>query len=445
MAHPSGAKQTLLKDRRDVRKEPPTCHPSEELAKQLLTSATVSNMQADNFVQQLAPALAACNPRLHGKATFAEALSDSGADDKYPACGKLLAKLAEQQLQGAQDNDAIDPPGQQTPKRAYECEENLAAAKVAKQMSCPLTPEGRKWASAVEVFSGTGILSRALTSHGFQIMAVDHQPRSSLVPVVRLDLCKDAHQQLLRQELESNLPEALHIAPPCSTSSRAREKPKPKRLARLGVPTPQPLRSGLHPLGLPTLKPGSVTYERVQAANKLYCFCFELMVWALGRGVAFTIESPANSWMWSVFAWLAREETATQYHKFRHLLLEVIFDACQHGGTRPKATKLLTNCDLFASLRARCKNDHPHEPWGAQWTETGWTFATHLEAAYPLLLAERMAATFAKHAVNVGAVLRPIAHDWRAQVLALQGRQNRKSPVLLSEFAFIRPCGGQMC
>ena len=137
-------------------------------------------------------------------------------------------------------------------------------------------------------------------------------------------------------------------------------------------------------MGLPSLQPGSSAYERVQSANKLYELCFDLMVWSLQKNVAFTIENPANSWMWSVFAWLARRQKDSPYHAMKHSLLEVVFDACQHGGTRPKATKLLTNCELFAALRARCDNNHPHEPWGAQWTETGWTFATHLEAAYPL-------------------------------------------------------------
>ena len=186
-----------------------------------------------------------------------------------------------------------------------------------------------------------------------------------------------------------------------------------------------------------SLQPGSAAYERVQSANKLYVFCFDLMVWSLQNNVAFTIENPANSWMWSVFAWLARKHKHSPYHAMKHSLLEVVFDACQHGGTRPKA-KLLTNCKLFAALRARCDNNHPHEPWGAQWTETGWTFATHLEAAYPLLLADRMADLFAKHALAQGARLQPVKHDWRATVLALQGRQDRKSPVLIPEFRCIK-------
>ena len=191
-------------------------------------------------------------------------------------------------------------------------------------------------------------------------------------------------------------------------------------------------------MGLPSLQPGSAAYERVQSANKLCELCFDLMVWSLQNNVAFTIENPANSWMWSVFAWLARRHKHSPYHAMKQSLLEVVFDACQHGGTRPKATKLLTNCKLFAALRARCDNNHPREPWRAQWTETGWTFATDLEAAYPLLLADRMADLFAKHALAQGARLQPVKRDWRATVLALQGRQDRKSPVLIPEFRCVK-------
>ena len=162
------------------------------------------------------------------------------------------------------------------------------------------------------------------------------------------------------------------------------------------------------------------------------------MVWSLQNNVAFTIENPANSWMWSVFAWLARKYKHSSYYGMKHSLLEVVFDACQHGGTRPKATKLLTNCKLFAALRARCDNNHPHEPWGAQWTDTGYTFATHLEAAYPLLLADRMADLFAKHALAQGPGCSRSSTTGEPPVLALQGRQDRKSPVLIPEFRCIK-------
>ena len=73
---------------------------------------------------------------------------------------------------------------------------------------------------AVEVFSGTAVLSRALFASGFATLAVDHQPRSALMPTVRLDLSVEAQQSLLLDRLKASLPAALHIAPPCGTASR---------------------------------------------------------------------------------------------------------------------------------------------------------------------------------------------------------------------------------
>ena len=75
---------------------------------------------------------------------------------------------------------------------------------------------------AVEIFSGTAVLSRALFASGFAALAVDHQPRSALMPPVRLDLSVEAQQSLLLDRLKASLPAALHIAPPCGTASRAR-------------------------------------------------------------------------------------------------------------------------------------------------------------------------------------------------------------------------------
>jgi len=73
---------------------------------------------------------------------------------------------------------------------------------------------------AVEVFSGTAVLSRALFAQGFATLAVDHKPRAALMPTVRLDLCDSAPQQLLLDRLSATPPSALHLAPPCGTASR---------------------------------------------------------------------------------------------------------------------------------------------------------------------------------------------------------------------------------
>ena len=117
-------------------------------------------------------------------------------------------------------------------------------------------------------------------------------------------------------------------------------------------------------------------------------------------------------------------------------LHEILFDACEHGGARPKSTKLLSNRDAFGCLRARCSGRHVHEPWGVSWRAGGWVWSTHLEAQYPGVLAARWAACFASACdVSPG---QPEAPDPRLQSLSAVGRQTRKHKPLVSEYKFVR-------
>ena len=148
-----------------AREEGPTSRPAGDLAKQLLQSATVTDTD---------------------RVAFDDAAQQSWTTGHLPASCDLLAKPAKQ----FREEKALSSKAQATtrpPKRGNTPVQQ--PAKSARRSNEAVNGEGQRLATAVEVFSGTGILSRALMSHGFQTMAVDHQPRSSLVPVVRLDLC----------------------------------------------------------------------------------------------------------------------------------------------------------------------------------------------------------------------------------------------------------------
>lgn len=69
-----------------------------------------------------------------------------------------------------------------------------------------------------------------------------------------------------------------------------------------------------------------------------------------------------------------------------------LFDNCCHGGTRKKATAWWATVDWFLQLGARCDGSHFHEKWNAELINGKVVFPTHLEAAYPILLCERLAA-----------------------------------------------------
>ena len=126
-------------------------------------------------------------------------------------------------------------------------------------------------------------------------------------------------------------------------------------------------------------------------------FCFE-------RGIIFSIENPANSWLWAALVQLSLQhsrETAEIYNK----LDKVIFHACRHGSTRRKSTGWLSTKGIYAGLAATCQSDHPHELWGVPWSNGAWIFDTASEAAYPALLVQRVVACLAGVAVQRGYTL----------------------------------------
>ena len=289
----------------------------------------------------------------------------------------------------------------------------------------------------LELFSGCGLLSRACMDQGFDVVPIDHQARAPLVPTVQLDLTQPGCQDTCLGLLRSRHPCAIHMAPPCGTCSRARERPIPASAKALGVPEPVPLRSADHPFGLPIIDPDSLNGQRLQSANKLYDFCFRVLAWALEAGAQITIEKPTNSWYWTILASQIRQCKDKLLKTKLVEMQSVVFDMCMHGGSRPKSTKLLCSSNDFQSLALTCDKSHEHLPWSVKWAKSGWLFSTHLESAYPAVLAERMAACFKQAAVGAGWVCMP-PRVARVQALAAQGRQHRRHQPLISEFAFIR-------
>ena len=87
---------------------------------------------------------------------------------------------------------------------------------------------------ALELFAGSCKLSKALKSHGFAAFGIDHQKCKNRVgPCVIMDLSKKSSRVFIKKMLKSGRVGAVPMAPPCGTSSRARERPIPRRLRRL--------------------------------------------------------------------------------------------------------------------------------------------------------------------------------------------------------------------
>ena len=282
----------------------------------------------------------------------------------------------------------------------------------------------------VELFAGRATLSRAMIQAGFEVISIDHVSDSPMAPIVVLDLTTPSGQKILWEILASDRLWAAHMGLPCGTSSRARDRPIAMNLQRLGVPSPKPLRSADHPMGLPSIS--QIDRIKVQKANILYALGLEIILKLAKRNVVISVENPFNSWLWTVFIHLTLSKSLEDKRIYNSLKM-VRFHSCCHGSKRRKDTGWLATPEVFEPLTATCRNDHPHEPWGVSFQFGQWKFDTSSESAYPNLLAQRAAACLSKHATSAGKSLHPKArlHDLATAAL---GRQSKKHKPLVPEY-----------
>ena len=108
-------------------------------------------------------------------------------------------------------------------------------------------------------------------------MAIDRSSSRTSGPITHLDLTKPEDLSFLKNFIASEKANLIyvHLAPPCGTCSAARNKPH-KDLERAGFTLPQPLRSKLHPMGLPHIR--GLDAAKVASANMLYQATFEIVM-----------------------------------------------------------------------------------------------------------------------------------------------------------------------
>lgn len=245
-----------------------------------------------------------------------------------------------------------------------------------------LQPHARPF--VLEVFCGSGRLTKNLRSRGFDAWGVDWKG-GKLTPespaVLQMDLTTASDQRAFRHLLDHPLLAAVHFAPPCGTASRAREI----HLGGASGHGPPPLRDEDHPLGLPDLHlrhPHEV--PRVAAANALYNFVGDRAAELTEKNIIWSIENPRSSLMWWVPA--IRRLTDRLNTSF------VYFQHCYYGGKRPKWTGWLHYpAGTYDVLYAECpgiSTTHIHENWGM--ARSG-KFATALETVYPENLCSKVA------------------------------------------------------
>ena len=229
-----------------------------------------------------------------------------------------------------------------------------------------------------------------------RVLPVDHfTARAHGIHIATFDLADkqqvDRLLELLEQEKDNLV--WIHFAPACGTASRARERPLPKLEAQ-GFRVAKPLRSLQHPEGVPGLK--GTDKQRVEAANLVYFYTAVIVRWAVERCIACSIENPQNSLFWFVPC-------------IRKLLSDIpgydcCFDNCCHGGSRKKTTRWWSTRNWFQPLAVFCDDGHPHAPWKPTAIEGKLVYPTAQEAAYPILLCQRLAGIVKAKLLEFGAV-----------------------------------------
>ena len=148
----------------------------------------------------------------------------------------------------------------------------------------------------LEVFAGSGNLSESVRSLGLTVHAVDSvTKRRTGVAIHTLDLTKQSDLNILLDIVSRANIASAHFAPPCGTSSKARERPLPEGMEDVKA---EPLRSIQYPLGLPGLQ--GTDAKRVAAANRLYAATLCLIVILVIRGASVSAENPRNSYFWQI-------------------------------------------------------------------------------------------------------------------------------------------------
>ena len=280
----------------------------------------------------------------------------------------------------------------------------------------------------IEMFAGSARVTACLRFLGLHgSFGVDHILQNNIAKVIPADLTTESGQSLFWTWVESPHCYGVFAAPPCGTCSLARNiKIRIPGSRRKGGPPP--LRSSKYPDGLPHLTTSQ--RARVDAANALYAFLTQVILFCIKHGKMVCVENPRSSlyWLTSYAQPLVKQLRFTAHQ------------ACAYGGFRPKWTALLHNHPGFQAICKTCPGEsvkHIHKPWGYDLNKQ--QFSTKEEAAYPVGLAYEIACVFANEAVSRGWIPPlpqleegPTLQHLRA-VTAIQPRAS-KLPPLVPEF-----------
>lgn len=151
------------------------------------------------------------------------------------------------------------------------------------------------------------------------------------------DLLDEATQRRLLQSIEAGEFFAILLSPPCASWSRA---PWANRWG------PRPLRTALHPWGLPWLEGSKLS--KVAASNAMIRLCMQVLERAIALGLGVFLEHPENlGSVRSRPSATVRPASIWELPEIQRLqekdIFTVAFYQCQFGSPSRKPTRVLTN------------------------------------------------------------------------------------------------------
>ena len=288
----------------------------------------------------------------------------------------------------------------------------------------------------VEVCAGSAILSAEAQKAGFQVFPLDHSHNrfKPFAAIFQVDLSSPHSLELLVQFFKEVQPIWCHFGLPCGTCSRAREKALSAELRGQGAPEPRPLRAAHALMGLDGLTVAE--QQRVDAANLVYKNAVVLLFILFQIQAIVSLENPERSWLWALLAFLIKQRGDNKFSEWYFGMDDVTFDACMHGGSFPKTTRLKSSRGVFKHLEAKCSGDHPHANWTVRRKQGRWHFDTADEAIYPRVLAKRMVQAVVDQFQP--AMFQFTYKTFRLDVLLQAGVQHRRHRQLIPEYVGVQ-------
>ena len=281
----------------------------------------------------------------------------------------------------------------------------------------------------LDLFCGTAGVTAAFRACGGDALGIDHiiDKRRVKGPVSKVDLTKKDGQETIMGWISAGRVDAVMLAPPCGTASRAREIPIPKRHRLRKGMQPAPLRSEQFPMGLPNLR--GVAKLKVQAANRLYSFARRVIDLCVAMNIPVICENPRRSLMWNTDYF----NDLPSVCRFQHV------HSCMYGGKRKKRTSFLLNFHA-QNLLLECDDKHQHLPWGLVQDNafSEIKFSTSLETEYPSGLCKQLASAFVDRLLQQGKDIAQTPLQMEQAQRMGSGLQPRggRAPLLLSDFKF---------